>query len=595
MAPLQPNRLANHHKLLSILLLHLVSSAIGTGTYRMVSLATMHSIRSSVRTKKYISPCFCSASFANQVRSRSFTARDKGTIATATANYNDNGESTSSPSFYQRLNSPTHILAPMVAQSDLPFRLMCEQLYNVDLSYTQMIHATNFVEQNGETFQRNHLDVYPQSTIRDVLLGKQDRRILLLTQPQEYALKGMSDDDIEQARKRILSLISENNGADNSNCRHNIEVKPCTVQIAAHNPDTALEAAMMILERSGSMDALSSGATSPVTAIDLNLGCPQSIARKGCYGSFLHDESPELTYKVLSKLRSELPKEIGVTAKIRLPPTQEHAAAGKLGNMNRLESGPQTIDERMRCLIDCGVDLITVHGRTRFENKVTVQAANWDAIREAVESARSYSGNEQYPIFSNGGIEFGTDIKSCLDETNASGVMSSESLLELPGLFSEGELSVPATAHDLLEQQLGYAETYLDYATIFPPLPGSLGTKGGSFNVIRSHLFKYLHRYLEENPDLRSWLGNQELNSIKQAKELISDIRSRYARMNEEQLRSKKSWDIESSWYRRHRQNIVQKAGESTPELSIEERKALAKLRIQKMKEERIKRAVNSV
>lgn len=50
--------------------------------------------------------------------------RTLATSAAATAN--GDGES-----FYQRLNSPKSVLAPMVAQSDLPFRLMCEQLYNV--------------------------------------------------------------------------------------------------------------------------------------------------------------------------------------------------------------------------------------------------------------------------------------------------------------------------------------------------------------------------------------------------------------------------------------------------------------------------------
>ena len=299
-----------------------------------------------------------------------------------------------------------------------------------------------------------------------------------------------------------------------------------------------------------------------------------------------------MTYNVLAKLRSKLPPEIGVTAKIRLPPTQAHANAGKLGNIAEVNGGPQTIDERMRCLIDSGVDLITVHGRTRFENKVTVAEADWDAVTQCVESARSYSGDRNFPIFANGGIEFLDDVKKCLGQTSASGVMSSESLLELPGVFCPREGNTPSSAKDLLQRQLGYADIYLDYATVFPPLSGSLGTKGGSFNVIRSHLFKFLHRYLEENPDLRSWCGNQELNSIKQARGLILDIRSRYDEIEEEQLRSKKSWSNDSTWYRRHRKGNERLRNDSTPTLSIEERKQLAKLRIQKMKEERMKKKV---
>lgn len=486
---------------------------------------------------------------------------------------NDEPRTSSSVAFYQRLNCPKNVLAPMVAQSDLPFRLMCEHLFHIDLSYTQMIHAYNFIKQGSETFRINHLDVYPESITRDILLGIRERSELIVTPSQKYTMHGLDDNEIEQARARILSALAASKGV-HAISESSIEVKPTVVQIAAHDPDVAVEAAMAILERSGS----ETDDTCTVAAIDLNLGCPQSIARKGRYGSFLHDEHPELTYDVLTKLRSKLPRHIGVTAKIRLPPTQADANAGRLGSISSRESGPQTIDERMRCLIDCGVDLITVHGRTRFENKVAVGAADWESVRQCVETAREHSGNANYPIFSNGGIEFREDVQKCFDKTNASGVMSSEGLLELPSLFRMEDEEI--TAKCLLEQQLGFADIYLDYATIFPPLPGSLGTKGGSFNVIRSHLFKFLHRYLEENPDLRSFLGKQEVNTIKQSRSLVLELRSRYSKLGEDQLRTKRSWDDNSSWYRRHRGGNVETINES-----LEERKRLLKLRLGKLKQ----------
>ena len=361
-----------------------------------------------IRSSRAIRPirkhmiCFCSTTAYKHNNINQTSNRKQSTSVSATTN--SDGES----SFYESLNSPRHILAPMVAQSDLPFRLMCEQLYNVDLSYTQMIHAYNFVEPNGEIFRTNHLDVYDQSIVRDVLLGKEDSSVLMKTPSQSNAIKGLSESDIEQSRRRILAAIAKKTGISNGDIP---PIKRTIVQIAGHNPDIAVRAANMILERSG--DA--------VAGIDLNLGCPQSIARKGKYGSFLHDEDPEATYNVLSALRSNLPNEIGVTAKIRLPPTQADADSGKLGNMSQTDR-PQTIDERMKCLIDCGVDLITVHGRTRFENKVAVKAANWNAIHQATHVAREYSGNSNYPIFANGGIEFGQDIQRCLESTLASGV-----------------------------------------------------------------------------------------------------------------------------------------------------------------------------
>jgi len=193
--------------------------------------------------------CFCSTSYEYNTIIYQTSNRKQSTSVSAAAN--SDGES----SFYESLNSPKHILAPMVAQSDLPFRLMCEQLYNVDLSYTQMIHAYNFVEPNGEIFRTNHLDVYDQSTVRDVLLGKEDSSALMNTPSQSNAIKGLSDFDIEQSRKRILTAIAKKTG---SNIDGDIlPIKKTIVQIAGHNPDIAVRAANMILERAG--DALVAG------------------------------------------------------------------------------------------------------------------------------------------------------------------------------------------------------------------------------------------------------------------------------------------------------------------------------------------------
>jgi hypothetical protein len=186
-------------------------------------------------------------------------------------NFIHNEARQSSMNFYQRLKSPKNILAPMVAQSDLPFRLMCEQLYNVDLSYTQMIHAYNFIKPGCETFRTNHLDVYPYPTIKDVLLGKKDGNDLIVTPSQRYAMAGLDHCEIAQARTRILTTIAEHKGVQGVS-ETTIDSKPTVVQIAAHDPDVAIKAAMAILERSASMGSLNPGDACTIAAIDLNLG-----------------------------------------------------------------------------------------------------------------------------------------------------------------------------------------------------------------------------------------------------------------------------------------------------------------------------------
>merc|ERR1740124_499311 len=64
---------------------------------------------------------------------------------------------TATPTYWERLGEPKHIMAPMVAQSDLAFRILCRR-YGTDLCYTQMIHSRNFGR--SIDFQNNHLDVY---------------------------------------------------------------------------------------------------------------------------------------------------------------------------------------------------------------------------------------------------------------------------------------------------------------------------------------------------------------------------------------------------------------------------------------------------
>ena len=351
---------------------------------------------------------------------------------------------------------------------------------------------------------------------------------------------------------------------------------PVVVQLAGHDPTLVADAAMDVVERT----------QGNIAGLDLNGGCPQKIARSGRYGAFLHEEEPELYCDVLAKMRQTLPQNIGVSAKIRLPIDETQ------------------LKERIERIIHSGVDLITVHGRTLKENKTKVKHANWDAIGLAAQIARECSGNPDFPVIANGGIEYGSDVQKCLDHTGASAVMSSESLLENPALFAtSGPYAVDDTElspRQLFERHLNLVDEYLDLCELYPPVPGSLGKVGGSYNVVRSHVFKMIYRYLEERPKIRTKLADNSTVSIPATRQILKELRASYAELSDAEWRDCKSGKIGSSWYRRHREAATtvhrrgghaSNAGSLNEVTSIEEKKRIMKERLRKLQEQKESRS----
>ena len=79
-------------------------------------------------------------------------------------------------------------------------------------------------------------------------------------------------------------------------------------------------------------------------AVDMNFGCPQGIAKRGRYGSFLLTE-PNVIVALVKKLHENLG--IPVTCKIRILPNKE--ATLKLA----------------KDIEAAGCSILTVHGRTK--------------------------------------------------------------------------------------------------------------------------------------------------------------------------------------------------------------------------------------
>lgn len=177
---------------------------------------------------------------------------------------------------------------------------------------------------------------------------------------------------------------------------HKLIDRPLTVQFCA-NDEHALLAAAKYVEPF-------------CDAVDLNLGCPQQIARKGKYGSFLQEDWPRIS-RMIRKLHEEL--DIPVTAKIRV-----------------FESKEKTL-EYARMVIDAGASILTVHARTREQNGHNTGLADWSYVR--------YLRDHLPPntvIFANGNILEHEDIARCLEETGADAVMIAEGGLTDPSIFT---------------------------------------------------------------------------------------------------------------------------------------------------------------
>lgn len=234
-------------------------------------------------------------------------------------------------------------------------------------------------------------------------------------------------------------------------------------------------------------------------------------------------------------LVKELVKELRVplSVKVRLlpPPNSNHVGEDPRYHKEAFDIPQHSLDLYKK-LVNAGIHLLTIHGRTRHQKAQYTGQTDWETIRKAVDMF-----GDKIPIFANGSIETYEDVYECLRVTNADGIMSSESLLEYPPVFYEKPQHPIRTVG-----RIQLAKEYIDLARKYPP---HLGGQGSELKCIRIHVHRFLHADLQADPSLRQILVDaNSVDVLEAAIDTCQEYHNKHnLKVSEEGL----------SWYLRHR------------------------------------------
>ena len=192
------------------------------------------------------------------------------------------------------------------------------------------------------------------------------------------------------------------------------EERPVGIQIYGRDVDAMVEAAK-IVEQAGP------------DVIDLNFGCPvKKVAGKGAGAGMLQNipKLLEITQKVVEAVK------LPVTVKTRLGWNHEQLII-------------TTLAEQLQ---DCGIQALTIHGRTR--SQMYTGEADWTLIGEVKKNPRIH-----IPIIGNGDIKSLADADSAFSQYGVDAVMIGRATFGQPWIFSRQQLTLNEKI-DVLEEQL---------------------------------------------------------------------------------------------------------------------------------------------
>ena len=183
--------------------------------------------------------------------------------------------------------------------------------------------------------------------------------------------------------------------------------RPVAIQIYGKDTDTMVEAARIVEQAKPDI-------------LDLNFGCPvKRVAGKGAGSGMLQNvpKMLEITRAVVDAVKIPAVVDavkIPVTVKTRLGWDAEH----------------KIIVELAEQLQDCGIEALTIHGRTRAQ--MYTGEADWTLIGEVKKNPRM-----RIPIIGNGDITTPQRAKECFEQYGVDAIMIGRASFGRPWIFKE--------------------------------------------------------------------------------------------------------------------------------------------------------------
>ena len=189
------------------------------------------------------------------------------------------------------------------------------------------------------------------------------------------------------------------------------EERPVAIQIYGKDPVAVRDAAQIVVERAHP------------DVLDLNFGCPvKKVAGKGAGAGLLRNVP--LMLEIARAVADAVP--VPVTAKTRLGWDADH----------------QDIVALAEQLQDCGIQALTIHGRTRAQ--MYTGTADWTLIGAVKRNPRM-----RIPIIGNGDLTTGADAVRAFREYGVDAVMVGRATFGRPWVFKEMRDALDGTDYDV--------------------------------------------------------------------------------------------------------------------------------------------------